>query len=450
MKIAPQAARTPRALAWLAVVSALTAPLEALGNVQPGERLTAADAEKLRGLIPEEVFPHTVQGFEDLSMEIVETATYAPHPKYVEATVKYACQASIDEQGQLVHYVAGQPFPYSRWAQEATDHRCDLTPDDPQFGLKLAWNVNHRWNAGTMNQPNWAQSYSRDEGDRTWKISRGHYRRTFFSHRADLLPDGTHLGPDRGVEWAEYSETLEPFDLRGTAFLVFRYRNSREKADDAWVYIPTQRRAARISTAEKADSLQGSNFTLEDFAGFSGYVWNQDWKLEREETVLAPMDTRRRCYPFVSESARARGVEPESDEAFFACRFGPYAALPFVDETWQRREAVALRQIPRRVDHPYSYKLIWYDRQTLQTLFWIAYDREQRPFRLNWYINQWSESSPNPSNHGHFLPIFVSGAIVDLQKQTANLFLDWSSTAVSLNATKADRYYDLTRMKKQH
>ncbi len=423
---------------------------ETAAQVAPGDRITAENAERVKSLVPPEVYPHTVEGFPNLSMEIVATADYPPHPKYVEATVKYACQASLDEQGLLVDYIAGQPFPYSRWAQDATDHRCDLQTDDPNFALKLAWNVNHRWNAGTMNQPNWAQSYWREKGDRTWKIARGYYRRTFFSHRADLLPATTTLGEDKGIEWAEFSETLSPFDLRGAAFLVFRYRDSHAKADDAWAYIPTLRRMQRIATGEKADSLQGSNSTLEDFAGFSGYVWDQHWELHREAPVLGTMDTRRRCYPLVSEEARARGVKPESDEAFFACRFDPYGALPFVDETWEEREAVAIRQIPKRSDHPYSKKLIWYDRETLQTLFWLSYDREEQPFRLYFYITEWSETSDNPANHGRFLPMFVGGGVANLQDQTANLFLDWSSTAVSLDAQEAARYYDVNRLKQKH
>jgi len=432
------------------LVLGLLLPAATRADVAPGDRITAGNAEKLKGLIPEEVYRHTIHRFRDLDMEIVPTADYRPHPSYREATVKFACQASLDERGVLVNYVAGQPFPYSRWAQEATDHRCDLQPDDPHFGLKLAWNANHRWNAGTMDTPHWAQSYWRDEGDRTWKIARGHYRRTYFSHRADLLPDTTHLGPDQGVEWAEYSETLTPFDLRGTAFLVFRYRDSHQRADDAWAYIPSLRRSTRLSTEEKADSLQGSNSTLEDFGGFSGYVWDQDWDVHREEEVLAPMNSRRRCYPFVSEELRAQGVKPESDAAFFGCRFGPYRALPFVDETWEQREAIVLRQIPKRSDHPYSSKLIWYDRETFQTLFWLSYDRDNTPFRLYYYITQWSETSENPANHGRFLPIFVGGGVVNLQTLTSNVFLDWSSTAVPLGPQEATRYYDTSRLKQKH
>jgi hypothetical protein len=125
----------------------LSAP--AAGDVAPGDVVTAANHEVVRDLLPAEFYSYAVEGFEDLEMQIVESGEYPVAPEYVEATVKYACQASLDERGNLVNYTAGQPFPYSEWAKEATGHACDLEPDDPEIGLKLAWNVNFRWQGGS-------------------------------------------------------------------------------------------------------------------------------------------------------------------------------------------------------------------------------------------------------------------------------------------------------------
>jgi hypothetical protein len=51
-----------------------------------------------------------------------------------------------------------------------------------------------------------------------------------------------------------------------------------------------------------------------------------------------------------------------SDEQFFSCKFGPYRALPFVEETWQKRVTVKLEQKPKSPTHPYSRRLLWYDK----------------------------------------------------------------------------------------
>ena len=158
--------------------------------------ITAANKEQVRELLPAEFYSYAIENVPELEMRIVATESFLPHPKYVEATVQFACQASIDANGRLVDYHAGQPFPYSEWAKEATGHRCDLTPDDPQFAQKLAWNVNQRWQGGSgFNIPHWGFANMRNAGRETWRLSQGEYRRTYFSGRADLLPETTELEP---------------------------------------------------------------------------------------------------------------------------------------------------------------------------------------------------------------------------------------------------------------
>jgi hypothetical protein len=67
-------------------------------DVVPGDVITAANKEKVKGLLPDGYIPFVVDNFEELEMHIVETQEYPVHPKFREATVKYACQASLDEK----------------------------------------------------------------------------------------------------------------------------------------------------------------------------------------------------------------------------------------------------------------------------------------------------------------------------------------------------------------
>ena len=210
-----------------AVVAAFVALIFAgavSAEVEPGDKVTAQTKEKVKGLIPDELYPFVAESFADLEMNIVAPEEYAAHPKYLEATVKYACQASLDEEGLIQNYTAGQPFPYSEWAKDATNHACDLSESDPQFALKLAWNVNYRWQGGSgLNLPHWGTSNMRNSGKEMWRLAQGEYRRTYFSHRADLLPETTELREGTEVEWAEFFDVKTPFDLRGTMFLLYRY-----------------------------------------------------------------------------------------------------------------------------------------------------------------------------------------------------------------------------------
>jgi hypothetical protein len=434
----------------VSLLIAAGSPTNAAG-VEPGEVIRYGERGKLRGLIPEELYPLAVEKFPELHVTIAETEDYRPHPKYVEATVAHACQASLDPSGQLVDYTAGQPFPYSAWAQQATNHACDLDPEDPAFALKLAWNVNFRWfGGGSLNYPHWGQSYSREEGGSTWKVVQGTYRRAYFNHRSDLLPETTSVAPDVDIEWAEYTELFAPFDARGTQYLTYRYLNSYDKRDDAWAYVPSQRKVRRVSTSEKSDEVEGSNVTFEDFFLFSGYVWDQHWSYGRETTLLAPMNTERACFPKNVPGLSTDGIATlGTRDQFESCRFGPYGALPFIDERWQKRKVIRLELVPKRKNHPYSRKLLWYDKQTFVPLMFLAYSRDGRPLRIGWYISDWTESSDVPGNPGKRAILPVAYLLVNLQDRTTNRNLFFTANVREFSGAETLEYFDLTRLKRR-
>jgi len=57
---------------------------------------------------------------------------------------------------------------------------------------------------------------------------------------------------------------LEPADVRGVGFLVWRHP---DKDDDRWLYLPSLHMVRRISAADKRSSFVGSDFVYEDIAG---------------------------------------------------------------------------------------------------------------------------------------------------------------------------------------
>ncbi len=414
-------------------------------------QITTANRDLLRGMLPSEFLPY-VMDYPDLQMTVVPTSSYAPHESYREATRKYACQASLDAQGHLLNYTAGQPFPYSEWAKEVTGHRCDLKPDDPQFAMKLAWNVNYRWQGAGLNIPHFGFSYMRNWGNETWRVTQGEYRRTYFSHRADI--EGHSLDPDSNVEWAEFFDVKTPFDLRGTMFLLFRYDYAGEEQEDqTYAYIPSLRRVRRVSTTQKSDSLLGTEFTLEDFYAFSGYVYAHKWEFHGENSYVANMNTRRSCFPSnistdeaaLSEGQTRLGTREEWNE----CKWGPYNALPFADETWEKRSVFQLDDIPQQEGHPYSRKKIFYDKETMQPVYLIAYDRAGEPFRLAFFTMRWSEDSEVAENRGKQVPNIVAGQIVNVQNGNSHVTSFWNSNARVFDAKTSQRYYDTSRLKKQ-
>jgi hypothetical protein len=439
-----------RALGIAALGSALLAATSALAEVQPGDVITPANKDKLRGLIPDELVPFVVDGFDNLDMKIVASEEYPVHPKYVEATVKYACQATLDTKGVIQNYTAGQPFPYSEWAKKATNHACDLTEDDPQFGLKLAWDVNYRWQGGSgLNLPHWGFSNMRNRGKETWRIAQGEYRRTYFSHRADLLPATTVLEPGTDVEWAEFFDVKTPFDLRGTMFLLYRY--TTEKEDDTWAYIPALRRVRRIAATQKSDSLLGTEFALEDFYIFSGYVWDQAWEFKGESVKLGPMNSKRTCFPSIMGTQEADEYQGMTrlgtDEEWDHCSFGPYNALPYAGETWQKRSVFELDDLPRQKGHPYSRKKIWYDKETMMPLYAIMYDRAGKPYKTIHSVFKWSQDNlGNPGNKDKDTLNYAHIMIVNVQNENSHTGQFDNCNAYGFSIAESRKYYDTTRL----
>ena len=431
---------------------AATGPGAARADVSPGDHITYEDRERVREYVPEPMFKWMVEDNTDFDMTIVETEEYPTHPKYLEATVKYACQAQVDEDGVLTNYVAGQPFPFSDWATAATDHACDLAPDDPQFALKLAWNVNYRWQGGSgLNLPHWGFSNMRNKGKETWRIAQGEYRRTYFSHRADLLPETHQLLEGTNVEWAEFFDVKTPFDLRGTMFLLYRYTDGKE--DDTWAYIPALRRVRRIAATQKSDSLLGTEFTLEDFYGFAGYVWDHSWEFGGEQVLLLPVDSDRECFPSVigdAERHMVTGMERlGTDEEWFHCRFSPYRAMPMTGEKWQMRQTFRLDDIPRQKGHPYSRKALWYDKETLYVYYMMAWDRAGMDYKVLGGITTWSENSGLEANRGRYTMNYTLFGLANVQNANSHTGQFDNANAFGFDVGESRKYYDTTRLKRR-
>jgi hypothetical protein len=436
----------------VATAAGLTANGVASETAGPGATITASNKDAVAGLLPKELSDYVIKDYDGLSMKIKDTQSYMPHPKFVQATKDHACKATLDAKGMIQNYVAGQPFPYSEWAKEATGHKCDLTPDDPQFALKLAWNVNFRWQGPGLNIPHFGFSYMRNGGKETWRVTQGEYRRTYFSHRADLLPATSDLEPNTDVEWAEFFDVKTPFDLRGTMFLLYRY-NDVAKEDQTFAYIPALRRVRRVSATQKADSLLGTEFTLEDFYLFAGYVWNHTWEAKGENTYLGNMHSERTCFPSVISQEEALREEGQTrlgnDQEWNACKWGPFGALPFADETWQKRTVFQLDDVPQREGHPYSRKKLWYDKETMQPLYALAYDRAGNPFRIITTTYKWSENSAIPANKGQNVLNVAHIMVVNVQNGNSHVGQFDNSNARVFAVEASRQYYDTSRLKKQ-
>jgi hypothetical protein len=177
-------------------------------------------------------------------------------------------------------------------------------------------------------------------------------------------------------------------------------------------------------------------------------VWEHDWKFEGDPTVLAPMDSRRTCFPRNVPGWKPDEIARLGDDAqFLECKWGPYSALPFVGETWQKRTAVRLEQRPKRANHPYSRRLLWYDKETFSPLMAISWDRDGKPFRVSWYVGRWSENTGIASDRGTRVNHMAASMVANVRDHLSNLFLFYTANAKRYGADESLRYFDTTRLK---
>ncbi len=113
--------------------------------------------------------------------------------------------------------------------------------------------------------------------------------------------------------------------------------------------------------------------------------------------------------------------------------------------------------IPKSEDHPYSKKILWFDRETLQPLYSFAYDRAGALWKILYHNHRWSEDDlpevpakewypgwdgvPNPRD----LRV-VSDAIVNVQTATGNRLDFYDSRGTQPNLRNLRRYVDVRQL----
>ncbi len=192
-------------------------------------------------------------------------------------------------------------------------------------------------------------------------------------------------------------EFLEPYDVRGSRYLVYRYEDPH-KQDDAWAFEPRLRKVRRFSLQERDTPVAGTEMTLDDFTGFAGRVLDHQWKFLGRKTILHIMNSR---HPYARFS-------------------GPNGWLP--NDRWELRPCIVVEQTPLE-ERVYGGKIFFWDAQTYETVLVLIFDREGRLWKVNHLLHGWSEDPTQAEiDRGKRLPRNIGSTIIDLQRQQATVF----------------------------
>jgi hypothetical protein len=374
-----------------------------------GDGVTLQQLEALRNFLPKPLWEYRERFFyEGMRLEIGPCfRDYSPPAFFVEATEKNRDTAKLDTDGGLAGWHAGLPFP-----PDAID------PKHEQAGARWAWNVAGRYQAAGFRSGRFRVV------DLLGRVGRaepfvGEMFRLQLSHRADLAASDYQVPFASGKWWVAGGKFMEPFNAREYAWRQYRSDDAFAKAqrtDDLHAYLPQWRRVRRIS-ASNVEGLYMPSFSVgvvpaQQLAvaggagaaggvvaagglpsdtgstlqtrrsGFEGLelrplLWR--WRVVGVQDLIAPINLAAPMYP----------EEPERE-------FGPWG-LSFASDRWDVRRALVLEGKARgEPGQRGEARVIWYfDLQTLQPLFYLAYDAKDEPIDVGVFAGRWSEDRPD-------------------------------------------------------
>ncbi len=306
-------------------------------DLKPGDTIGPQNWQRIQGMVGENFLNRIKAGH---TIQIKPSKVYRPLKEYLEATEKYSGKVRLGNHGELLGYVAGQPFP-------------KIDPSDPQIGQKLAWNFFWRW---------LGDDYKTGGAVKGGKIIRSAIEKDGSERRADLVsyflfPRTRYiLDPKPVIPGYEHIDYMQlridsyPRDAAGTTTLEIRYADPA-RADDLYIYIPSIRRIRRATTTQRCQTLAPSEFNLDDINSFNGKITDFNYKFLGEKKMLANLS---------------------QVELPFRRKHGDYLPL---DEKWEVVDTYVLEITPKNPDYCYPRKVLHLNKMTFDTHWTLIWDK---------------------------------------------------------------------------
>jgi hypothetical protein len=380
--------------------------------------------EQLKPFLPPGYFDEF--RFPSVAIEIEEPYHYVTPAIYQAATVNGGDQPSLGTDGVLENYLAGSPFSHARIAS--------ASPADA--GLMVAWDHIQRWQYYGYQTAEMSVNLIRPttdgeggalrpglEGggtvDRFMTVS---YHRVYLS-RIAMLPDQAYridLGDADRLLWKEHFEFFEPFDVKGTKFVIERaFANEDDQVNS---YLPTQRRVRRLSAKERADSFMGTDFTFDDFAVFSGRVFDFKWTYLGQKSILMVADSKH-------ESARF---------------YGPSSRIP--NDRWQIRPCYVVELTPVWEGHPYASRIMFIDMENFETAFASIFDHDGKLWKSLYTVVKAPEDIGGTTAIEKSVVDWRASIAIDHQNNRGSIGFGQPVSHPLMNPAKVRRTFDVSNL----
>ncbi len=320
----------------------------------PGMKINQGNVDQFKDILDPALYDHVKRG--DVELQTKATESLELHPNYIKATMNAVNNPpSLSGDGLVDNFVAGRAFP------------AEPDTNDPQAGLKLAWNYQYGYNWGdnAAIKPFYWKFRSMKSGkvERTIKWA---FHFLNWKHRVNQAPVPEFEDNPGGLFRSIYLHAAEPFDIANTQVLIHRYKNDL-KRDDAWLYLGFQRRVRRLATGQTTDAFLGTDIMIEDFEGYNNRVSDYDWTFVGTKNGLLPFHNH-------NDLALATDMPPEADGYQYVDFGGKGGCYP--ETTWELRKVYELHGTPKDKNHPLSKRVMYLDAQTATIPRQAEFDRK--------------------------------------------------------------------------
>lgn len=231
--------------------------------------------------------------------------TISPYKKYtdtkgmLEATQKYAPTVQVDAQGIITNYgkTAGMPFP-------TID-----TADPVKAGLQVAWNFDHNTHGDAWH---WYRIGPNVEvRARTERVSNQDMYELYYVSRVDVDPKPDLLPSNpKGIRRGYFIHLYKPPEFINTRMFNIRYLDFN-KSDDGYMWYSQFRRIRRISTAQRTDTIDGSDLIYDDEFLWDGHIPRNNYKYIGRKDLLCARNQDLKALQRVSGQAMPNGINRE-------------------------------------------------------------------------------------------------------------------------------------------
>lgn len=201
------------------------------------------------------------------------TATIVPYKRiiqtkgFIEATKKYAPIVQTNPDGSIANYaeIAGMPYPNAK------------------TGLEMAWNMDFNNHGDT-------EHFFRDGPNinpktRTERKSTQEQWFALWVNRTEVDPKPAIENNKKGVRRGTFLHMWEPPEMANTRFYNLRYLDPK-KEDVIYLWYANFRRIRRMSTAQRTDSIDGTDLIYDDEFFWDGHIQRNTYKYTGKKDLL--------------------------------------------------------------------------------------------------------------------------------------------------------------------